>query len=164
MVVCGEMVCFNIYIYDRQGNCLHYHEWYRPNSVQRGAGSTEDDRKQMFGLFWTLGTFAAALDPKDNSKPQLGTPRKIGQGCQFYSFRTNVYKLHFFESPSGIKILFNTSPDVGDIRDVMNAIYDDIFVEYVVKNPLYNPKQPFQGEQFTSALNSFLRSKGLLRP
>lgn len=38
------------------------------------------------------------------SKPPLGTPRKIGQGCTFYSFTTNTYKMHFLESPSGIKV------------------------------------------------------------
>jgi hypothetical protein len=37
-------------------------------------------------------------------KPPLGTPRKIGQGCKFYSFTTNTYKMHFLESPSGIKV------------------------------------------------------------
>lgn len=38
------------------------------------------------------------------SKPPLGTPRKIGQGCKFHSFTTNTYKMHFLESPSGIKV------------------------------------------------------------
>lgn len=58
------MVCFNIYIYDRQGTCMHYHEWYRPKSVKQGAGTLVDDQKQMFGLFWTLNNFTAALDAK----------------------------------------------------------------------------------------------------
>jgi hypothetical protein len=38
------------------------------------------------------------------AKPPLGTPRKIGQGCKFHSFTTNTYKMHFLESPSGIKV------------------------------------------------------------
>lgn len=38
------------------------------------------------------------------NKPPLGTPRKIGQGCKWHSFTTNTYKLHFLESPSGIKV------------------------------------------------------------
>lgn len=58
------MVCFNLYIFDRQGTCLHYHEWYRPKSVKQGAGTLVDDQKQMFGLFWTLSNFTAALDAK----------------------------------------------------------------------------------------------------
>jgi hypothetical protein len=34
----------------------------------------------------------------------LGAPRKIGEGCKFHSFTTNTYKMHFLESPSGIKV------------------------------------------------------------
>lgn len=29
---------------------------------------------------------------------------RIGEGCGFQSFKTNNYKLHFFESPSGMKV------------------------------------------------------------
>jgi hypothetical protein len=54
-----------MYIFDRQGVCLHYQEWFRPKSVKQGAGTLIDDQKQMFGLFWTLSNFAATLDPKE---------------------------------------------------------------------------------------------------
>jgi hypothetical protein len=59
------MVCFNMYIFDRAGTCLHYAEWHRPKPVSQGAGSTADDQKQMFGLFWTIGNFVASMDPKE---------------------------------------------------------------------------------------------------
>eukprot|EP00879_Flechtneria_rotunda_P003539 GHRR01003773.1.p1 GENE.GHRR01003773.1~~GHRR01003773.1.p1 ORF type:complete len:160 (+),score=34.65 GHRR01003773.1:255-734(+) len=157
------MVCFNFYIFDRKGICLYYHEWYRPKSVKQGAGTLIDDQKQMFGLFWTLNNFTATVDPREVNKPPLGTPRKIGQGCKWYSFTTNTYKLHFLESPSGIKMVLNTSPDVGDLREVMSYVYDDIYVEYVVKNPLYTPGEPFKIEQFNNALNGYLRSRSLLQ-
>lgn len=158
------MVCYNLYIFNRHGTCLHYYEWVRPKSVKQGAGSLADDQRQMFGLFWTLNNFCATVDPKEPNKPQLGAPFKIGQGCKFYSFRTNTYKMHFLESPSGIKIVLNTSPDVGNLSDALYYIYDDAFVEYVVKNPLCNPGEPFQVEQFTSSVNNYLKTKGLMLP
>ena len=40
-----------------------------------------------------------------SSKPVLGQPLKIGEGCRFNSFTTNNYKLHFYETPSGIKVI-----------------------------------------------------------
>jgi hypothetical protein len=43
-----------------------------------------------------------------------------------------------------VQMVLNTSPDVGDLRDVMSYIYDEIFVEYVVKNPLYTRGTPFK--------------------
>ncbi|GIL90691.1 hypothetical protein Vretimale_15775 [Volvox reticuliferus] len=157
------MGCFNIYIFNRQGTCIYYHEWFRPKSVKQGAGTLQDDQKQMFGLFWTLSNFCATMDPKDQDKPQLGTPRKIGQGCKFRSFTTNSYKCNFLEVPSGIKLVLNTHREAPDLTDVLQALYDDIFVEYVVKNPMYVPGQPFQSEQFVNALNAFLRQNGLLQ-
>ncbi len=47
------------------------------------------------------------------NKPQLGTPRKIGQGCKFRSFTTNNYKCNFLEVPSGIKVDPGGGPCMG---------------------------------------------------
>ncbi len=58
------MVAYNIYIFNRQGTCLYYYEWHRPKSVRQGAGTPADDQKMMFGLFFSLKTFAAAMDPR----------------------------------------------------------------------------------------------------
>ncbi|GMH39841.1 hypothetical protein BSKO_07745 [Bryopsis sp. KO-2023] len=155
------MVCFNLYIFDRRGTCLYYQEWYRSKSVKEGAGSAEDDRRQLFALFWTIRSFTSALDPKDSNKPKLGTQLKIGEGCSFHSFKTNVYKFHFLESPSGLKFVLNTTPDLVDLRDVLDHIYGHIYVEYVTKNPLYLPGSPFNFENFTLQLNQYMKSRGL---
>jgi hypothetical protein len=37
------------------------------------------------------------------TKQQMGAPMRIGDGCSFNSFRTSAYKLHYLESPSGLK-------------------------------------------------------------
>lgn len=42
------------------------------------------------------------LHCRDNKT--LGAPLRIGEACTFHSFRTNNYKLHFLESPSGLKV------------------------------------------------------------
>jgi hypothetical protein len=43
-----------------------------------------------------------------------------------------------------LQLVLNTHREAPDLTDVLQALYDDIFVEYVVKNPLYVPGQPFQ--------------------
>ncbi len=121
------MGCFNMYILNREGTCLCYHEWRRPRPCDLPP---EDDQKNMFGLLFALRTFAAALDPirygegvskattvirnpstltsinNSANKPALGESFRIGDGCSFHSFRTNNYKLHFMESPSGFKVRY----------------------------------------------------------
>jgi hypothetical protein len=42
------------------------------------------------------------------------------------------------------QIVLNTSPDVGDLREAMSTIYSSIYVENVVKHPLYSPGEPFK--------------------
>ena len=44
--------CFNIYIYNRQGVCIHYQEWYRPKTVQQGTGS----QVNMMLFAWCMHT------------------------------------------------------------------------------------------------------------
>ncbi|KAK9904240.1 hypothetical protein WJX75_007479 [Coccomyxa subellipsoidea] len=83
------------------------------------------------------------MDPRTDTKTQLGAPLRIGESCTFRSFRTNNYKLHFLESPSGIKIVLNTDSNARDLRDNLSYIYG-LYVEYVMKNPLYTPGEPFK--------------------
>lgn len=42
-----------------------------------------------------------------------------------------------------VQIVLNTDPSAGDMRDNLNYIYF-LYVEYVMKNPLYIPGQPFR--------------------
>jgi trafficking protein particle complex subunit 1 len=42
------------------------------------------------------------------------------------------------------QMVLNTDAAAGDLREHMQHIYARIFVEYVVKNPLYVVGQPFK--------------------
>lgn len=41
-----------------------------------------------------------------------------------------------------------TDPDVGDMRELLRNIYKNVFVEYVVKNPLYKPPEAIKCDLF----------------
>ena len=60
----AKMGVFTIYFFNRQGTCMYYYEWSRPKPVKLGAGTPSDDQKMLFGLFFQLKVFAAAMDPK----------------------------------------------------------------------------------------------------
>ncbi|KAH9312325.1 hypothetical protein KI387_027360, partial [Taxus chinensis] len=127
-----------MYVFNRNGVCLYYREWMRPHKTL----SPQQDLKLMFGLLFSLKSFTAKIDPISTDKGNLGVPQLPGQGCSFHSFRTNTYKLSLMETPSGIKIILVTDPRTADLRDALKDIYN-IYVDYVVKNPLYTPGQPF---------------------
>ncbi|GAB4821347.1 hypothetical protein N2152v2_008393 [Parachlorella kessleri] len=123
----------------------------------------EEDFKLMFGLFWSMKTFASAMDPKNMSKQPVGAPMRIGDACGFQSFKTSNYKLHFFESPSGVKFVLTTDPSVGTLTEQLQYIYSTLYLDYVMKNPLYTPGEPFLFEPFSSGLNKYMRAVGLLQ-
>ncbi|EFN53054.1 hypothetical protein CHLNCDRAFT_26165 [Chlorella variabilis] len=168
------------YIFNRKGRCQYYHEWQRLKPVRQGAGSQEEDFKLMFGLCWSMRALATAIDPKSPSMKQMGAPMRIGDGCSFNSIKTSSFKLQFLESPSGLKaswrmpgsggqpcwgagcFVLTTDPSVGSMVEQLQYIYASLFVELVVKNPLYTPGEPFLFEPFSAALNKYMRALGLL--
>ena len=42
------------------------------------------------------------------------------------------------------QIVLTTPQDVGDLRDCLGWVHGHIYVEYIVKNPLHMPGQPFR--------------------
>ncbi|KAI5072122.1 hypothetical protein GOP47_0012228 [Adiantum capillus-veneris] len=95
---------------------------------------------------------------KSNDKGILGVPQLPGQGCSFHAFSTNTYKLSLLETPSGIKIVLVTDPGMGDLREALRHIYSNIYVEYVIKNPLYKPSEHFRCELFNAALDQYVKT------
>ena len=54
----------------------------------------------------------------------------------FLSYRTAEYKLHYFETPTNLRFVMLTDPRIGNMRTVLHQIWANLYVEYVVKNPL----------------------------
>lgn len=140
------MAIYCFYLFDRRGVCLCYREWARAQSVH----TREDDQKTMFGMLFALRNFAAKLAPAGVS-PADAAPRL---------FKTDVYALHYFETPTGLRFVLTTSRDAGapDIVDRLRDIYADIFVEYVIRNPLYVTGTPIVSDLFTSKLDAFVQA------
>lgn len=52
----------NLYIFDRNGQCLYYKEWNRDQYTLRE--SPDEDRKLVFGLIFSLKQFVTSLSPR----------------------------------------------------------------------------------------------------
>ncbi|RMX53318.1 hypothetical protein pdam_00022149, partial [Pocillopora damicornis] len=128
-----DMTIYNIYIFDRNGTCLYYESW---NRKKESNMSKEEEFKLMYGMLYSIKSFVARMSPSES---------KDG----FLNYRTSKYKLHFYETPTGLKFILNTDLNAGSIKD--------IYVEYVVKNPLCQLNEPIQSELFTSKLDSYIR-------
>ncbi|EPY73960.1 voltage-gated potassium channel subunit beta-3 [Camelus ferus] len=145
------MTVHNLYLFDRNGVCLHYSEWHR----KKQAGiPKEEEYKLMYGMLFSIRSFVSKMSPLDmyvESEGMLREGGNLGVGETFWSgsdigpqrgkdgflaFQTSRYKLHYYETPTGIKVVMNTDLGVGPIRDVLHHIYSALYVELVVKNPL----------------------------
>ena len=136
------MTINNLYIFDRNGTCLYYGEWARKK--QSGI-SKEEEFKLMYGMLFSIKSFCSRMSPTD---------QKDG----FLNLQTSKYKLHFYETPSGLKFVMNTDLLVGNIRDTMHQMYSKIYVEYVVKNPMSQLNEPVVSELFKSKMDEYVRS------
>ena len=136
------MTVYNLYIFDRSCSCLYYKDWTRT----KDAGISRDEEfKLMYGMIFSIKSLLTRLST---------TNAKEG----FVSYTTSKYKLHFYETPTGLKFVLNTDTNVGDIQDTLRDVYSKLYVEYVVRNPLCKPGEPIESTLFASKLDSYVQS------
>uniref|UniRef100_A0A8C4YFH2 Trafficking protein particle complex subunit n=1 Tax=Gopherus evgoodei TaxID=1825980 RepID=A0A8C4YFH2_9SAUR len=129
------MTVHNLYLFDRNGICLHYGEWHR----KKQAGiSMEEEFKLMYGMLFSMRSFVGKMSPVD---------MKDG----FLAFQTSKYKLHYYETPSGLKVVMNTDLGVGNIRDVLHQIYSNVSLGLGAarpgaRTPGFSPRPALGGE------------------
>ncbi|XP_054710714.1 trafficking protein particle complex subunit 1-like [Uloborus diversus] len=136
------MTIYNLYIFNSAGSCIYYAEWNRRN--QAGM-SRDEEMKLMYGLIFSLKSFVLKLSPVDCKEG-------------FLNYRTSKYKLNFYEAGSGLKFIMNTDVNAANVRELLQKIYKEIYVEYVVKNPECTLGKEIDSEVFQMKLDKFIRS------
>ncbi|RAL67498.1 hypothetical protein DID88_008253 [Monilinia fructigena] len=162
------MVVYSFYIFDRHTECIYSKLWHRNNNERPsplppiqppqdpypvpsrpGKLSAQDDAKLIFGTIFSLRNMVRKLGGPDDS---------------FISFRTGQYRLHYYETPTNIKFVMLTDTQTLAMRQVLHQIYVNLYVEFVVKNPLSPVEHPggegVANELFELALDQFV--KGVL--
>ncbi|KGQ12874.1 Transport protein particle subunit bet5 [Beauveria bassiana D1-5] len=164
------MTVYSFYIFDRHTECIYSKSWLsasskRPDSSTGGPASTtttttaaaptvfapahapsSDDAKLIFGTVFSLRNMARKLGGDDDA---------------FISYRTGQYKLHFYETPANLRFVLLSDTASASMRNVLHQIYINLWVEYVVKNPLapveHKGGDGVQNELFELGLDQFIR-------
>merc|ERR1712110_824331 len=136
------MPVYNMYILGKAGHSLFYHEWDRK---QKATLSRSEEDKLMSGLIHSLSKFCSKM----STEPDAGN---------FRGLKTSKFRLHYWESPTGVKMILNTSPEIPPCPDTLSTIYYNIFVPICIKNPLVPSCEPIQSELFQSKLDSFMKN------
>ena len=78
------------------------------------------------------------------------------RGGSFYACSTSAYKLHYFETASGLRFVLTTDRDGTDMREALRHIYSQIYVEYLTKNPLWHPGESISCALFTQNVERYI--------
>ncbi|KAJ5320564.1 hypothetical protein N7508_000847 [Penicillium antarcticum] len=153
------MVVYSFYIFDRHGknpifiaitqltvsSGMHLQTplatapgLHPPTALGQTVRSTDDDSKLVFGTVFSLRNMVRKLGGDDDSQ----------------------YKLHYYETPTNTKFVMLTDLKSPSMRIALQQIYINLFVEYVVKNPL-SPTEHTGGvgvnnELFEQSLEQFV--------
>jgi len=140
---------YNLWIFAENGSALYYREWVRRKHANM---SREEEAKLLYGMLFSVKSFCNKLSPTD---------MKDG----FLSYRTDKYRLNYFETAAGLKFALNTDANVSQhvVRDLLAKIYAQVYVEYAVKSPLYQPGQAIESELFTTKLDELVKSTAIFK-
>lgn len=105
-----KMPILIFHIFDRDGKCLYEKEWVRN---KQSSLPKDQELKLMFGMIHSINSFVGKISPSDF---------KDG----FLSFSTNKYKLHYFESSTGIKFILITDVGIPNAQDTLMKIYSKV--------------------------------------
>lgn len=110
------------------------------------AGISRDEEfKLMYGMIFSIKSLLSRLSHKTSREG-------------FVSYTTSKYKLHYFESATGLKFVLNTDTSAGNLSDELWHLYSKIYVEYVTKNPLLQAGKEITSQLFTSNLDFYIQS------
>jgi len=143
------MTIYNLYLFDRDGTLLFYHEWVRRKHTSM---SKEEEAKLLYGMLFSLKSFSAKLSPVD---------MKSG----FTSYKTSVYRLSLYETASSLKFVVNTDNESSqqEIRDLMSSLYSTVYVEFAAKSPMFVPGEMITSNLFRTKVDQLIKTSSLYK-
>ncbi|KAI0881929.1 snare-like protein [Annulohypoxylon maeteangense] len=173
---------YSFYIFDRHTECIYSKQWHirappppAPPSLTSPPSSRPQSQQPSHPSHATPAVIPSALSAAskrrqdDDAKLIFGTVfslrnmvRKLGgDDDAFIAFRTAHYKLHYYETPTNLRFAMLTEPGALSMRNVLHQIYINLWVEYVVKNPLspveHKGGEGVRNEMFEMGLDKFVR-------
>ncbi|KAJ3227203.1 Trafficking protein particle complex subunit 1 [Chytriomyces hyalinus] len=147
------MTVHSIHIFNKKCECIYFNEWNaKPDASkkdklllepaeEKDVDGDPETAKLVYGVVFSLRNMANKLS---------------NQG--FTSYKTSTYKLHYFESPAGPKLVLITDPNAPNMADTLQSIYASVYVEHVVKNALVKPNTPIRNQLFRTTLDKYVRN------
>lgn len=126
---------YAFYIYSRNGSCLYHKIWNGGKSTS--SNEQEEMERLLFGLLFSLKEFVNKIAPSSGHEEcGIGS---FGKCESLHRYQTDTYICHQYETSSGFRFILLSDTHSGDLSSVLRHIYTNIFVAYVMNNPVYDP-------------------------
>jgi len=114
-----------------------------PLTLKFGKPKLSTNEKIMLAsMFHSLFAIACKLSPADKSS-----------GIQL--LETNSFKLHCFQTMTGVKLMTLTSTKVNNMDMFIKKLYE-LYADYALKNPFYSLEMPIRCDAFDTNLIKLL--------
>ena len=148
-------------IFDRKGKTLFAKRYAKltADSVTDEA-QLEEQRKLVFGMLFSLREMVACLSPSRED---------ADAALSLQSVQTGASTIHNYETNSGMRVAVymtsSSSPAEGaSIRAALEHSYTELWVQCVVRSPLYRPTEPnIAATNFEQQLDHYLVSQPWFR-
>ncbi|CEI93952.1 hypothetical protein RMCBS344292_08176 [Rhizopus microsporus] len=160
------MTIYNLYIFDRHCQCIYFQKWSHKTApaVTTSSSITGTSTNSQLNNSSRLGTLTATTNSsrfsassaassvaENTNSSSLVRSQTVQSGLAagsvisieeeanqdgFISYKTSTYRLHYYETPTGLKFVMNSDPNTENLRLVLKQIYIQLYVEFVVKNGL----------------------------
>jgi hypothetical protein len=124
------MPIYDLFIYDRYGQCLVHKPFNQPPPTQQSTSTSTNRSKLIFGLVYTMQAFV------NKFSYNLDTSTQLPQQEPLLSFNTPQHKVHYLSSPTGLKFVLTTDLKFPTATDLLKRVYK-LYVDYVISTPHY---------------------------
>lgn len=170
------MTIYNLYIFDKYGTLLYYAEW---NRIKQSGITREEEAKLMYGMLFSIKSFVnkiSPIDPKEGflfyktnkyalhyletatglrfvTKKFASISSNVNHFKHYQNLLINYHHSFSFHN----RFVLNTDTTAASVKEFLQQYYAKVWVEYVVKNPLWMPGTPITSDLFKQKSDQYIR-------
>lgn len=129
-------------MFNKDGEILYYREW---GKTKQGEWPSKNELKLMLGMLIGLKGFCMKISPLDYE-------------INRFSYSTNTYRFHFFETPTLMKIALTTDNSCAPLHEELNSIFQ-IYVKFVSQDPSHKlGSYPIKNQSFVDKIDAYIQN------
>lgn len=150
------MPVHSLHVFDRKGKTIFTKRFVK-DLEETDPEQLSEQRKLVFGMIFSLKETAAILAPDGKAKES-----------GLHSVKTGASTLHTYETASGLRFALFITNNGGSssnnsaaaIRTALQYVYNELWIQCVIRSPLYRPAEPNVAEtNFEAKLDAFLKEQ-----